>query len=163
MARKTIYIKDEDLQIFEKAEQIGGDSISAIIAEALEKYIERKEQEKMEMTEQELKVGVFGARGDNYEVVKFIGREIAWYEENVGETSQGNDRRLEHRMFQTAKGKLLYFRDFVSLWEREMSKSEYFIVDNLDELKNLDIHVPASLLREAKDSLEGDGAIFLDI
>ena len=164
MARKTIYIKDEDLQIFERAEQIGGESISAIIADALEKYIEVKELEKTGMGEREIEVGRFGARGDDYDVIKFIGREIAHYQENVGETSSGDDRYLVHTVFQTAKGKLLYYREFVSLWERDTSRREYFVVENIEELKNIDgVHVPASVIREAKESLEGDGAVFLDI
>ena len=40
MGMKTIYVKDEDWQIFEKAERLGGDSLSAVIAKALRQFVE---------------------------------------------------------------------------------------------------------------------------
>ena len=43
MATKTIYVKDEDLIIFEKALELGGDSLSGVIVEALRRYIDAEE------------------------------------------------------------------------------------------------------------------------
>jgi len=45
MPPKTIYVKAEDLPVFERAEELGGDSLSAVIAEALKRFVERKEAE----------------------------------------------------------------------------------------------------------------------
>ena len=47
MPRKNIYIKDSDQEIFEKAEKLGDDNLSAVIAEAIRKYVKTKEEEDM--------------------------------------------------------------------------------------------------------------------
>ena len=39
MANKTIYIADEDLAVFQKAQEIAGESISKVIAKALRQYV----------------------------------------------------------------------------------------------------------------------------
>jgi hypothetical protein len=41
--QKQIYIKDADLEIFEKAEALAGESLSATIAEALRRFVEVEE------------------------------------------------------------------------------------------------------------------------
>ena len=43
--RKSIYIKDGDLPLFEWAENEAGESLSSILAEALKQFKERKEEE----------------------------------------------------------------------------------------------------------------------
>ena len=51
MPNKTIYVKDADREIWEKAEELAGGSVSALITEALRRYVEeeeRKEQVGME-------------------------------------------------------------------------------------------------------------------
>ena len=42
MPNKTIYIKDEHLPLFEQAQQVGGESVSAVIIEALQGYVSRE-------------------------------------------------------------------------------------------------------------------------
>jgi len=73
MASKTVYIKDADLEVFEKAERLGGDSISPVIAEALRRFVAIKKAEAAGMQEHTLEVGA----GDDVKKVRFIGRELA--------------------------------------------------------------------------------------
>ena len=47
MAQKTIYVKEESLEIFKKAEEIAGDSLSNIIVKALELFVQKKESERI--------------------------------------------------------------------------------------------------------------------
>ena len=44
MPNKTIYFKEEDLDILNRAQDLGGDSISALIAEALRRYVASEEE-----------------------------------------------------------------------------------------------------------------------
>ncbi len=41
--RKNIYIKDEDQELFKKAEALGGGNFSAMIAEAVRRFVEVEE------------------------------------------------------------------------------------------------------------------------
>ena len=43
MPNKTIYVKDTDLPLFEKAEALGGETLSATIATALRRFVEVEE------------------------------------------------------------------------------------------------------------------------
>lgn len=44
MANKSIYIRDEDLPVFEKAQKIGKESISSLIMDALKNYVSSEEE-----------------------------------------------------------------------------------------------------------------------
>jgi len=65
MPNKTIYVKDEDLQVFEEAEKLGGDSLSGIIAEALRRFVATKKAEQQGMKECNLTVGILRSQGDD--------------------------------------------------------------------------------------------------
>jgi len=54
MPNKTIYIRKEDLPIFEEAEKLGGDSLSAVIAEAVKRFVSVKKAEAGGMEEHNL-------------------------------------------------------------------------------------------------------------
>jgi hypothetical protein len=41
---KTIYVREADTEVWEKAERLAGGSVSALIAEALRRYVEEVEQ-----------------------------------------------------------------------------------------------------------------------
>lgn len=45
MPTKNIYVSREDLHIFERAKELAGESLSSIIVEALQRYVEQKEKE----------------------------------------------------------------------------------------------------------------------
>ncbi len=40
MPNRTIYVADSDLPVFEKAQQLAGDNLSATIAQALRRFVE---------------------------------------------------------------------------------------------------------------------------
>lgn len=44
MPNKTIYIKDEDASVFSRAQELGGESISAVITKALKQFVDLSEQ-----------------------------------------------------------------------------------------------------------------------
>ena len=45
MAQKTIYVADKDLALYERAEELGGESLSSVIVKALRGYVAAKEAE----------------------------------------------------------------------------------------------------------------------
>lgn len=166
MPNKNIYIRKEDLEIFEKAEKLGGDSISAIIAEALQKYVEIKEAELAGMQEQTLTVGIFRPRGeDDTRKIKFVGRLLAEGTVYTGQTSSRDDRGITYKVYQTKAGKIIIFWRKWSRWERENDYADYNIFDALPEhddviegkvLDSYDhdfVKVPGSLLQEAAEAL----------
>jgi len=65
MPNKTIYVRDEDISLFEEAERLGGDSLSGIIAEALRRFVATKRAEQQGMKECNLTVGVLRSQGDD--------------------------------------------------------------------------------------------------
>lgn len=53
MPSKTIYIKEEDVGIFNRAQDIGGESVSSLITEALRRYIADEELKRRELQQEE--------------------------------------------------------------------------------------------------------------
>jgi len=162
MPNKTIYVKDEDLQLFEEAERLGGDSLSGIIAEALRRFVDVKKSEAQGLQEFTLSVGTWRFRGDdNLRKVRFTGRKLAEAEVYSGQTSSRDDRGTLYRIYQTRAGKILVWWKNWTKWERENDTADYAVLDQLpgydDEIygKVLDLieKLPGSLLQEAAEAL----------
>ena len=174
MANKTIYVKDEDLQIFEEAERLGGDSLSGIIAEALRRFVAVKRAELYGMREHALTVGVLRSQGaDDVRKVRFVGRKLAEAEVLTGQTSSRDDRGTCYRIYQTKAGKILIWWKQWTRWERENDYADYAVMDALpshgDELLGV-VHVdsfepvtlPGSLLQDAAEALGQEMVEFIE-
>lgn len=166
MPNKTIYVKDEDLQIFEEAEKLGGDSLSGIIAEALRRFVAVKRAEMFGMQEHVLHVGVLCSQGDNdTRKVRFVGRLLAEAEVLTGgqtsSRSSRDDRGTDYKIYQTQAGKILVWWKRWTRWEGGSDLLDYAVFDALpgydDEIygKVLDLieKLPGSLLQEAAEAL----------
>lgn len=161
MPRKNIYVKDEDVTLFDKAEELGGDSISAVIAEALKKYIEVKEAESMGMEEYTLIVGFTSERNNDTKKVRFTGRKLAEGTCYSGSTSDGRDRGTTYEIYETKAGKVVIFADNWSNWQGEASTSGYVVLDKLPGYDDcIDFGgsvpyatIPGNILREAYEAL----------
>ena len=170
MARKTIYVRDEDLQVFEQAEDLGGDSLSAVIAKALKRFVAAKQAEAQGMEEFTLEVGriVPAGRGDDdVRKVRFVGRLLA-----EGEvTSPENDCGTDYEIYQTQAGKILVWWKTWSRWENESTLKDYAALSTLPGFDEpvegiLDlIHprpLPGSLLQDAAEALGQELVEFID-
>ena len=162
MPNKTIYVREEDLPVFEEAERLGGDSLSSIIAEALRRFVDVKRAELFGMREHALPVGVLRSQGDDdVRTVRFIGRLLAEADVYHGQTSDRKDRGTDYRVYQTKAGKIRGWGEKGSRWERENDTADYAVLDQLpgydDEIygKVLDLieTLPGSLLQEAAEAL----------
>jgi len=162
MPNKTIYVKDEDLQIFEEAEKLGGDSLSGIIAEALRRFVAVKRAEMFGMREHALTVGVLRSQGaDDTRKVRFVGRLLAEATVYSGQTSDRRDRGTCYRVYQTKAGKILIWWKNWSRWEGENDVTDYAVLNALpgydDEvpgkIDDYPISLPGSLLQAAAEAL----------
>ena len=161
--RKNIYIRDEDQELFEKAEALGGENFSAMIAEAVRQFVEVEQAKAEGMEEVELKVGIACSRGvGDLKKVKFIGKKIADVCCYSGQTSSRDDRGTDFTLYLTKKEKFLLYRLFWSRWENEDNESWYKIYDSMSQVMSVD-GIPCDLLQEAGEALGVDTAEYLDI
>jgi len=161
MPNKTIYVRESDVDLFEKAEALARENLSATIAEALRRFVEVEEAKADGFEEQEIEVGWFPAHGDNdTKKVKFIGKQIAYAKVLSGQTSSADDRGTDFTLYLTKKGKLLLHREYWSCWQDEDGEASYNIYDSLAEMSD---SVPGSLIQEAGEVLGQDTAEYLDV
>lgn len=164
MPRKNIYIRDEDQELFEKAEKLGGDNFSATIAEALKRFVEVEESKIDGMSEVEIEVGSYysGTGSDDVKTIKFIGKKIADACVYSGATSDRKDRGTDYDLYLTKKGKLLLWQKYWTCWQGEDREAGYQVFDSMTQLMGTD-GIPGSLLTEAGQRLGLDTAEYLDV
>ncbi|OQA07953.1 MAG: hypothetical protein BWY65_01684 [Firmicutes bacterium ADurb.Bin373] len=162
--RKNIYIRDEDQELFDKAEALGGDNFSAMIAEAVRRFVEVEEAKTAGMAEIELEVGVYysGTSADDTKKIRFIGKKIADAKALYGSTSSRDDRGTEYTLYLTKKGKILLHREDWSRWQGDDSEASYQVYDSLTEF-SASANVPGELVQEAGRAMGGDTAEYLDV
>lgn len=169
MPNKTIYVRDEDVKVFEQAEELGGDSLSAVIAEALKRFVAVKQAEAQGMKEITIEVGRVNTRGgDDARKVRFVGRELAKQTAYTGQTSSQDDRGTDYAIYQTRAGKFIAHWRHWSCWDGEGISSDFAILDQLPghsdrlygRLNTIDEHadqiperMPGGLLQEAAEAL----------
>ena len=162
MPNKTIYVREEDLPVFEEAEKLGGDSLSAVIAEAVKRFVAVKRAEGQGMEEHNLTAGTLRAVGDDdIRTIRFVGRLLAEATVYSGQTSDRRDRGTCYRVYQTRAGKILVWWEKWSRWEGENDVTDYAVLNALpgydDEvpgkIDDYPISLPGSLLQEAAEAL----------
>ena len=184
MPNRTIYVADADLPIFEKAQKLAGDNLSAAIAQALHYFVEKEEAKRSGFEEITLKVG----KGRPYLTKQFRGRLLAKRRIRV----QNGTRILTLVVYQTAKGRFaIYTKNTAnwsdwsqsSKWSRKSAGewnwdwdydssnydwSAYFeddehrldVYDTLDELKD---NIPDELFESIAKYMSGEDVEILDI
>ena len=114
MPNRTIYVADADLPIFEKAQKLAGDNLSAAIAQALHYFVEKEEAKRSGFEEITVKVG----KGFPYLTKQFRGRLLAKRRIRV----QNATRLLTLVVYQTAKGRFAVYSKNTANWS-DWSKS----------------------------------------
>lgn len=101
MPNKTIYVSDDDLTLFTRAQELVGGNLSGAIVTALRRYIELEEGRLEGFEEIVLPVGHNGVRQ-----VRFSGALL-------GEHREWNESRQEHiRVYRSRKGKFVLHEHF---------------------------------------------------
>ena len=101
MPNRTIYIADADVALFEKAQKLAGDNLSAAIAHALRVFVEREEARQGGYEDITIQVG----KGHPYIQQQFRGRLLA-----KRHIKLANEMRiLIMNVYQTAKGRFAVY------------------------------------------------------
>src|ERR1700690_3376836 len=113
MPNKTIYVSDVDIPIFERAQELAGENLSATIVQALKRYIDLHETRQSQPSEIIVKVGK-----NTYTQKRFTGQLLA-----KGAYPTSDEMRREViEVYQTAKGKFaVYIRNTFN-WGRNWRK-----------------------------------------
>ena len=177
MPNKTIYVKDEDLSIFEEAEKLGDDSLSAVIAEAVKHFVAAERSKAQGMEEHTLEVGQVNSRGaDDVRKIRFVGRKLAGQTAYTGQTSSRDDRGTDYQVYQTKAGKIIVHWESWSRWDGEGSSADYATLDQLPEHgaeiygqfedddygERFPVRLPGGLLQEAAEALGQELVEFID-
>lgn len=172
MPNRTIYISDADLPIFEQAQQLAGDNLSATIVTALRRFIEMYQQRQEGFKDITVKVG-----NEVYTQKRFNGRLLA-----KGRFHGSNKKRYEIlEVYQTHKNNIvLYVRDTPdwSSWTKPAySPQEWaersnwnaddwrgrFTFEVFEALEQIRERVPAELYQVAEQNLHHGPVEVLDI
>jgi EXLDI family protein len=149
MPNKTIYVSDQDLPVFERAQALAGDNLSATIVQALRHFVEQQDVSSRGFRAVEVEVGQTTAKQNTTIRTRFTGkllvrarvdnRDVKTFEErSVYQTPKGNFA-VHRRLYQDAKR---------SGWQSEQRLDVYA---SLDELKS---HISTDLYRTVIQNLE---------
>jgi len=176
MPNKTIYITETDLPIFNQAQELAGNNLSATIVEALKRFIKNEEGKRAGYDEVVIKLGENGT----YQNKRFIGKEMArsqsFDDENAGiakvwivyETAKNHyalytkeihdisDTLMQMKINQKLAEKFGVDQEF--LIPQSVNKYSLEVYDTKAELKD---HIPEHLYKLLNQSQDQDD--FLDI
>jgi hypothetical protein len=105
---KTIYIREGDTHLWEKAEKLAGGSVSALLTEALRRFIEEEElKEKTGM--EKIEVELWGPEETPY-TAEFVGRWLLYPDENETRTGEpGYDAGAYYGVALTQRGNIAVY------------------------------------------------------
>ena len=166
MPNKTIYVSEKDEAVFNEAQKLGDDALSAVIVRALKEFVARNSKKGEGMKEITVRVGSKPAEREQRfmgkEMVKWSGTsddKVWWMEAKIYRTQKGNWAIL---LTTVAKTDLLIHgaKNWMD-WADSPRQSELLVGKAVDEFKN---KVPANLLATIRnlDGTDG-GSEFLDI
>jgi hypothetical protein len=141
MPTKTIYVQDGDLEIFEKAKEVAGESLSSVIVQALKDYLNKKPiyegmdyiylWEGTEDYEKNIVVGKY---------VKFIGKLIG-----VGQSYDITSVN-KYSLYQTRKGIYLLYTQ----GHDDVDNTKYARIDKHNDFnKIMSLGLPPELINSA--------------
>jgi EXLDI family protein len=143
MPNKTIYVSNEDQNLYDRAQALAGDNLSSVIVRALKEFISRTESQKKGLKEIVVQVGTKGFQQEK----RFNGREVIKWQ-GAGD----NEDWYTARVFKTAKQQ----------WAVELTKQPNFeIFRRRDFWRTADYfdYTPDTQLLIFKSPDEADGKI----
>jgi hypothetical protein len=110
---KTIYVREADTELWERAEELAGGSVSGLIADALRRYVEEEEQ-KEQMDMETIEVELAGRRGFGWEETsydaQFVGQWLLNPDPDETRTGEpGYDAGAYYGVALTQRGKIAVY------------------------------------------------------
>ncbi|WP_152363017.1 EXLDI protein [Microlunatus speluncae] len=113
MPNKTIYVSDSDQELFAKAQELAGGSLSAAITTALRQYVELEEGRQEGFEEIVVKVGVG------------VGRKVRFSGVLLAEWANTTMSRMEtYRIYRSRTGKFVLHVDRSPEWKDQSDNAE---------------------------------------
>lgn len=157
MPNKTIYVSDSDLPVFERAQELAGGNLSATVAQALRRLVEREEQAQRGFAEVEVTVGTIV-----HVPKRFVGRSLA--KGQVGGRQQPLITTYE--VYQTQKGRFALHVQSEPNWQFadvDWSEPNEYRLDDFDTLEEIKDLVPRELYDASVAATSDEGVEYLDI
>lgn len=157
MPNKMIYVSEADLPIFERAQQLAGSSLSAVIARALRLFVQAEEaraRQPQAPTTEAASTREFMRRS-------FRGRRLARQT-----THTADDRLVNQIVSQNARGKLVLYTKEVPHWSSYNQDdwttwdwdAQDYRLETYDTLAALKPHISASLYADVALTLREEEA-----
>ncbi|WP_130344429.1 EXLDI protein [Herbihabitans rhizosphaerae] len=175
MPNKTIYVSDDDLPLYQRAQELTGGSLSAAISAALRRYLEIEEGRQSGFEEITVRVGPGKGRKQRFAgvLIAELGHQVKGRVEEfkVYRTRKGryavHIERSEDWSWKTAEGKDISWTDWRAVlgmtqqsWGSTAGEAVLEVVDTLDELRDL---VPDQLYDMVAKAAEYPAVEDLDI
>jgi len=165
MPNKTIYVTEDDLPIFEKAQVLAGDNLSSTIAQALRLYVEAHEGKNQGFEEITVRLG---SVAHNYK--RFVGRLVA--KTQVGDSDSPSMEIIQ--IYQTLRNKIVLYikrqrnpyyapRGHNENWAEYHSQGTDARLEIFDSVEELKPYLPNELYSAVEEALTNDPVEFLDI
>jgi EXLDI family protein len=168
MPNKTIYVSDADLPLYQRAQELAGGNLSAVISEALRRYVEREEARGAGFDEVTLRVG-----GNVRRQVRFTGVLLGEWGRIQGGVAQ------KVAVYQGSSGKFVVYteraqqrgswspggwRGYLGMGDQSWSFAEggstVEVVDSAEELR---AKLPAEWCDSIAAALGGPAVDYLDV
>jgi EXLDI family protein len=108
MPNKTIYVSDDDMPLYRRAQELAGGNLSAAIVTALRHYVEMEEGRRQGFDE----ITVFVGTGP--------GRKVRFAGVLLVEWGQSSAKKTEvYHVYRTAKGKFAVHTKLTGVWDME--------------------------------------------
>jgi EXLDI family protein len=175
MPNKTIYVSEEDLPLLDRAQEVAGATLSAVIITALRRLVDFEESKRAGFDEITVKVGTGPAR-----IKRFLGVALGEWTSSAGSGTE------TYSVFRTSKGSYAVHHATSELhlpagpnadrtrrwssgwrgwigdwspdqaWMRTPAQATFTVVETADELREL---LPAELYETVRASLADDPLI----
>ena len=154
MTRKNIYIREADLEIWERAKKMAGKNISAFVTTAVRRLV--KEQEAIRGLHKRITIKEVFDDGSSTKK-SFFGR---WLVERLESNDPDADKGWQWSVALTQRGKVAVFR-FLGKNPKNCEKARFDYFENVSEA--VEAGIPGDILAAATEKLGDDPTIELDI
>lgn len=160
MPTKTIYVPDEALQVFDKAKEIAGESLSAVVIQALKDFILKKELEEkcIEPFERWKGTQNYNTRTISGIKVRFYGRKLS----DAQRESPDGSIIINYELFYTRKGQYLLYEETLNMNEDTREYCIHTPYKSLSDMIDKNI-IPPSLIFDAEKQMPGVSCIEMDV